>query len=74
MPKLVLVLLLASTGARAEQVIVQHGEIDVIQEAGIEQVWQTAPVVFETCWDMRGWVQEGWSLRYILLSTVQIVP
>ena len=27
--------------------------------------WKTAPVAWETCWDMRKWVDEGWSLRYI---------
>lgn len=28
-------------------------------------VWKKAPVAWETCWDMRKWVEEGWSLRYI---------
>lgn len=36
-----------------------------IQEAGIGGVWKTAPVAWETCWDMRKWVDEGWSLRFI---------
>jgi len=36
-----------------------------MRQARIENVWQTAPVAWETCWDMRRWVQEGWSLRYI---------
>jgi hypothetical protein len=27
--------------------------------------WKTAPVAWETCWDMRKWVEEGWSLRFI---------
>ncbi len=27
--------------------------------------WQKAPVAWETCWDMRKWVAEGWPLRYI---------
>lgn len=27
--------------------------------------WKTAPVAWETCWDMRKWVDEGWSLRFI---------
>ena len=27
--------------------------------------WKTAPVAWETCWDMRKWVREGWPLRYI---------
>lgn len=29
------------------------------------EAWRRAPVAWETCWDMRKWVQEGWSLRYI---------
>ena len=32
-------------------------------EAG--DVWKTSPVAWETCWDMRKWVNEGWSLRFI---------
>ncbi len=36
-----------------------------IRQAGIEDAWKTAPVAWETCWDMRRWVQEGWPLRYI---------
>lgn len=36
-----------------------------IKEAGVQDVWKTAPVAWETCWDMRKWMSEGWSLRYI---------
>jgi hypothetical protein len=36
-----------------------------IGQAGIEETWKTAPVMWETCWDMRKWVAEGWPLRYI---------
>jgi hypothetical protein len=36
-----------------------------IKEAGIQDVWKTAPVAWETCWDMRKWVNEGWPLRTI---------
>ena len=36
-----------------------------IREAGIQDAWKTAPVAWETCWDMRKWVAEGWSLRFI---------
>jgi hypothetical protein len=35
------------------------------KEGGLQDVWKTAPVAWETCWDMRKWVSEGWSLRYI---------
>ena len=36
-----------------------------IPEAGVQDAWKTAPVAWESCWDMRRWVKEGWSLRYI---------
>lgn len=34
--------------------------------AGAMDAWKQAPVAWETCWDMRKWVDEGWSLRFIL--------
>jgi len=37
----------------------------LVQGSGVENVWKTAPVAWETCWDMRRWVKEGWPLRYI---------
>ena len=36
-----------------------------IKESGIQETWKTAPIAWETCWDMRKWVNDGWSLRYI---------
>jgi hypothetical protein len=36
-----------------------------IKEASLYDTWKTAPVAWETCWDMRKWVNDGWSLRYI---------
>ncbi len=36
-----------------------------VQAAKIEDAWKMAPVAWETCWEMRKWVKEGWSLRYI---------
>jgi len=36
-----------------------------IKKAGIEDVWKRAPVAFETCWDIRKWVNEGWDVRFI---------
>ena len=36
-----------------------------IERAGIGDTWKKAPVAWETCWDMRKWVNEGWSLRFI---------
>jgi len=37
----------------------------LVRDAGVEDVWKTAPVAWESCWDMRKWVEEDWSLRYI---------
>ncbi len=36
-----------------------------VQGAKVEDAWKVAPVAWETCWEMRRWVKEGWSLRYI---------
>ncbi len=36
-----------------------------IQQAGVQEAWRTAPVAWESCWDMRRWVQENWPLRFI---------
>ena len=43
----------------------RKGYPSYIKESGIQDTWKTAPVAWESCWDMRKWVQEGWSLRYI---------
>ena len=36
-----------------------------LPEADAIDAWKVAPVAWETCWDMRKWVDEGWSLRFI---------
>ena len=36
-----------------------------IEESGVQDTWKSAPVAWETCWDMRKWVRDGWSLRFI---------
>jgi hypothetical protein len=36
-----------------------------LPEADAMNAWKTAPVAWETCWDMRKWVEEGWPLRFI---------
>lgn len=36
-----------------------------LPDAGALDAWKAAPVAWETCWDMRKWVAEGWSLRFI---------
>lgn len=37
----------------------------MLPEADALNAWKHAPVAWETCWDMRKWVDEGWSLRFI---------
>jgi len=37
----------------------------LLPEANATHAWKTAPVAWETCWDMRKWVEEGWPLRFI---------
>jgi len=36
-----------------------------VKESDAESAWKSAPVAWETCWDMRKWVQEGWDVRHI---------
>jgi hypothetical protein len=36
-----------------------------VKKAKAEDVWKTAPVAFESCWDIRKWVDSGWNLRTI---------
>jgi len=36
-----------------------------ITQGGVQDIWKTAPVAWESCWDMRRWVQEKWPLRFI---------
>lgn len=37
-----------------------------IVRAGIADVWQHAPVSFETCWVPEYWKRQGWDVNYIL--------
>ena len=36
-----------------------------IKQAAVHDAWKTAPVAWESCWDMRRWVKENWPLRFI---------
>jgi hypothetical protein len=36
-----------------------------LAKTGAEEAWKTAPVAFESCWDMSKWKQEGWDIGYI---------
>jgi hypothetical protein len=37
----------------------------LVAQAGVADLWKTAPVAWESCWDMRKWVNEKWPLRFI---------
>jgi len=37
----------------------------LIRDSGVQEAWRAAPVAWETCWDMRRWVNDEWPLRYI---------
>jgi hypothetical protein len=43
----------------------RHAYPTMIPEAKAQDVWKTAPIAWETCWDMRKWVDEGWPVRTI---------
>jgi hypothetical protein len=36
-----------------------------IQKTGAADAWKTAPVAYESCWDMRKWKDQGWDVRAI---------
>jgi len=36
-----------------------------LTNAGAMDAWKTAPVAFESCWDMRKWKEAGWDIPYI---------
>lgn len=36
-----------------------------LARTGAQEVWQEAPVAFESCWDMRKWKEAGWDIRAI---------
>jgi hypothetical protein len=36
-----------------------------VEESGAGEAWKTAPVAWETCWDMRKWVNEGGDVCHI---------
>lgn len=43
----------------------RQGYPTMLNEAEAQHAWRQAPVAWETCWDIRKWVDEGWSLHYI---------
>jgi len=36
-----------------------------LQRCGASDAWKRAPVAFESCWDARKWVEEGWDVDFI---------
>ena len=36
-----------------------------VERTKAQEAWKTAPVAFESCWDMRKWKEMGWDIRYI---------
>ncbi|HSV73850.1 MAG TPA: DUF4832 domain-containing protein [Chthonomonadales bacterium] len=43
----------------------RRGYPEWFRQGRLADVWKRAPVAYESCWDMRRWVSEGWPLRYI---------
>ena len=56
---------LSGRPGRILQDLVPHEERlpRLVQGSQSSDTWKTAPVAFETCWEMQKWVKEGWSLR-----------
>jgi hypothetical protein len=43
----------------------RHAYPTMSQQESVAEAWKTAPVAWESCWDMRKWVDEGWPVRFI---------
>ncbi|PIU91997.1 MAG: hypothetical protein CO096_10080 [Armatimonadetes bacterium CG_4_9_14_3_um_filter_66_14] len=43
----------------------EHFYRQALDRTGAKAAWKTAPVAFESCWDMRKWREEGWDIRAI---------
>ena len=37
----------------------------LLDAAGAEDAWKHGPVVFEACWDMQHWADEGWDVEHV---------
>lgn len=42
-----------------------HFYLQQIARTGATNAWQTAPVAFESCWDMRKWKEANWDIPFI---------
>lgn len=43
-------------------------------KAGVEDAWKDARVVFETCWTMQHWKDEGWDVEEIFGRALEMHP
>mgnify|MGYP000271244266 CR=1 FL=1 len=43
----------------------EHFYKQQLARAGADEAWRHGPVAWESCWDMRTWVQHGWDVRFI---------
>lgn len=39
---------------------------EALFQCGVQDAWKTAPVIFETCWTVGHWFNEGWDIDWIL--------
>ncbi len=42
-----------------------------IENFGMGRAWEKAPVVFEACWTMRDWFNNGWDVDYIIRESLK---
>jgi hypothetical protein len=42
-----------------------------IQNFHMGDAWKKAPVVFEACWHMNDWYQQGWDINYIIEESLK---
>jgi hypothetical protein len=42
-----------------------------IDAAGVGEAWKQGPVVFESCWTMQHWADEGWDVEFIFSEALR---
>lgn len=42
-----------------------------IQNFGMSEAWKKAPIVFEACWHMQDWYDQGWDIEYIIEESLK---
>ena len=45
-----------------------------LYKCGLEKIWETAPVTWETCWTVGFWVKQKWDLDWILEEGLRYHP